>query len=168
VQKFFIDKFIQSDMVVPSQIEGGITMSQIQHKVTLTPEQCQHLQSILDTGFHTAQQRKRAKVLLLANDGLSDPAIAAITQMSLGGIYQIRRRCCEHGLDACVTEKPRSGRPRAIQGPDEAALTALACSQPPEGHVRWTHRLLADRLVELELVDDIAHTTVGRTLKKTS
>jgi len=143
-------------------------MSQKQHDVQLTAEQCQQLQTILDTGRHTAQQRKRAKVLLLANNGMSDPAIASHTGMSLGGIYHIRRRCCEQGFDACVTEKPRSGRPRTLTGHDEAALTALACSIPPDGRVRWTHRLLADRLVTLEIVDDIAHTTVGRLLKKTT
>lgn len=143
-------------------------MSKKKHCVTLTAEECQQLQTILDTGRHTAQQRKRAKVLLLANAGKSDPVIAKEAEVCHSAVYVIRRRCCEEGLSACLTEKPRSGRPRAMTGQDEAALTVLACSKPPDGRVRWTHRLLADRLVELEIVDDIAHTTVGRLLKKTN
>lgn len=143
-------------------------MSKKKHCVTLTAEECQQLQNILNTGRHTAQARKRAKVLLLANVGKSDPAIAREAEVGLSSVYVIRRRYCEQGFKACLSEKARPGRPRAMTGQDEAALTALACSKPPEGHVRWTHRLLADRLVELELVDNIAHTTVGRLLKKTS
>lgn len=137
-------------------------MSKKKHTVTLTAEECQQLQSILDTGRHTAQQRKRAKVLLLAHVGKSDPIIAQEAEVGLSSVYVIRRRYCEEGFQACVTEKPRPGRPHAMSGEDEAALAALACSTPPDGRVRWTHRLLADRLVALELVDDIAHTTVGR------
>ena len=143
-------------------------MSKKKHCVTLTTEECQQLQTMLNTGRHTAQARKRAKVLLLANAGKSDPVIANEANVGLSSVYVIRRRYCEQGLGACLTEKSRPGRPHAMTGQDEAALTALACSEPPEGRVRWTHRLLADRLVALQLVDDIAHTTVGRLLKKTN
>lgn len=143
-------------------------MSKRKHCVTLTAEECQQLQTILNTGRHTAQARKRAKVLLLANAGKSDPAIAKEAEVGLSSVYGIRRRYYEQGLSACITEKSRPGRPHAMTGEDEAALTALACSTPPEGRLRWTHRLLADRLVELALVEKIAHTTVGRLLKKTS
>jgi len=142
-------------------------MSKKKHLVVLTAEERQQLQTILDTGRHTAQARKRVRVLLLANAGKSDPVIAKEAEVSLSAVYVIRRRCCEQGLSACLTEKSRSGRPRAMTGPDEAALTVLACSKPPEGRVKWTHRLLADTLVELEVVGSIAHTTVGRLLKKT-
>jgi transposase len=143
-------------------------MSQKKHCVTLTAEECQQLQRILDTGRHTAQQRKRAKVLLLAQAGKSDPIIAHEAEVGLSSVYVIRRRYCEEGIQACLTENPRPGRPHAMSGGDEAALTALVCSTPPDGRVCWTHRLLADRLVALELIDNIAHTTVGRLLKKTS
>lgn len=141
-------------------------MSKKTHTVTLTAEACQHLQRILNTGRHTAQQRKRAKVLLLAHAGNSDPIIAHEAEVGLYSVYVIRRRSCEQGFQTCLTEQPRPGRPHAMGGGDDAALTALACSTPPDGRVRWTHRLLADRLVTLEIVDDIAHTTVGRLLKK--
>jgi len=143
-------------------------MSKKKHCVTLTAEDCQQLHTLLNTGRHPAQTRKRATVLLLAHAGKSDPTIAKEADVGLSSVYVIRRRSCEHGFQACLTEKARPGRPHALSGEDEAALAALACSQPPDGRARWTHRLLADRLVKLELVDDIAHTTVGRRLKKTT
>jgi transposase len=143
-------------------------MSQKKHNVVLTAEERQQLQVILNTGVHTAQKRKRAQVLVLADAGKSDPDIVREAGVSASGAYRIRRRFCEAGLAACLTENSRPGRPRTLSGPDEAALTVLACSNPPDGHCRWTHRLLADRLVKLEIVDSIAHTTVGRLLKKTT
>lgn len=143
-------------------------MSKKKHIVMLTPEERQQLHAILDTGVHSAQKRKRANVLLLADAGISDPDIAQEADVSLSGAYVIRRRFCEHGLTSCLTEKQRPGRPTKLSGNDEAALTVLACSAPPEGRVKWTHRLLADRLVELEIIDAISHRTVGRTLKKTN
>ena len=139
-------------------------MSQKKHIVVFTAEERQQLQAILDRGLHTAQHRKRAKVLLLAETGLNDPAVARKADVCVSAVYRIRRRCCEAGLTACLTEKPRSGRPRMLTGDDEAALTVLACSKPPVGRVHWTHRLLTDRLGELEIIGSIAHTTVGRLL----
>ena len=116
-------------------------MSTKKHCVILTAEECQQLHTLLNTGRHTAQARKRAKVLLLAHAGKTDPVIAKEAEVGLSSVYVIRRRYCEQGLQACLSEKARPGRPRAMSGQDEAALTALACSEPPEGHGRWTHRL---------------------------
>lgn len=143
-------------------------MSKKKYIVTLTAEERRHLQSIFNTGKQTAQKRKRVHVLLLADTGKSDPAIAQEAGVSVSSAYRIRRRFGEGGLDSCLTEKPRSGRPRTLSGSDEAALTVLACSTPPDGRLRWTHRLLADRLIRFDIVDAIDHTTVGRLLKKTT
>jgi transposase len=143
-------------------------MSKKKYLVTLTTAERQQLQAMLNTGRETAQTRKRAKVLLLAEAGTSDPPIAREADVSLSGVYRIRRRWAEVGVVACLKEKPRPGRPRTLSGHGEAALTVLACSKPPDGRVRWTHRLLADRLVALEIVDAIEQTTVGRLLKKTT
>jgi transposase len=106
--------------------------------------------------------------LLLADEGQGDPPIARDVGVCLSLPARVRRQYCQEGLQACLREKPRSGRPRAFSGHGEAALTVLACSDPPDGRCRWTHRLLADRVVELELLDSVAHTTIGRLLKKTT
>ena len=83
-------------------------------------------------------------------------------------VERLRQRLVEEGLDAALTRKPRQDRgPRKIDGVAEAYLIATACSKPPEGRTRWTLKLLADRLVQLEVVESISRETVRRTLKKT-
>jgi transposase len=79
---------------------------------------------------------------------------------------RIRKRYCEGGLESALNEKARSGAPTNIDGRIEAKLTLLACSEPPEGRSKWTVRLLADKLVEMEVVDSISHMSVQRLLKK--
>ena len=97
-----------------------------------------------------------------------DEAIAEQVETSVATVQRIRRRFVQEGLEAALTDKPRSGAPPKFKGQSRAAVTALACSDPPEGHARWTLRLLADKLVELERVDSISHKTVGEILKKTN
>jgi hypothetical protein len=83
-------------------------------------------------------------------------------------VERVRRRFVEEGLEAALNRQPQQNRiARKIDGKAEAHLLALACGKPPEGRARWTLRLLADRLVELELVDSVSYETVRRTLKKT-
>jgi transposase len=103
---------------------------------------------------------------LLSDEGLEDDEIAETLKVSKSTVCRIRKRYCEGGLDFALQEKPRSGAPNKIDGRVEAQLTLLACSDPPEGRSRWTVRLLADRLVELEVVDSISHMSVQRLLKK--
>ncbi|WP_201987679.1 helix-turn-helix domain-containing protein [Hymenobacter rubidus] len=87
--------------------------------------------------------------------------------LSRQAVSQVRRRDEEAGWQAALAEAPRSGGPRRLDGPQRAALTALACTRAPVGHSRWTLRLLADKAVELCLVETISHETVGQVLKKT-
>jgi len=89
--------------------------------------------------------------------------------VSVGAVNAIKRRFFSGGLETALYDRPRSGRPvTKMTGDVEAHLIALTCSDPPEGQDRWTLRLLADRLVALELVESISHVAVGKTLKKTN
>lgn len=117
-------------------------------------------------GKSSARSLTRARILLLADEGHSDEVIVEALKVSRPTVNRIRKRYCEGGLEFALYEKPRSGAPPKIDGRVEAKLTLLACSEPPEGRSKWTLRLLADKLVELEAVDSISHMTVHRILKK--
>jgi transposase len=117
-------------------------------------------------GKSSARSLTRARILLLADEGHSDEVIVEALKVSRPTVNRIRKRYCEGGLEFALYEKPRSGAPPKIDGRVETELTLLACSEPPEGRSKWTLRLLADKLVELEAVDSISHMTVHRILKK--
>jgi len=136
------------------------------HVVKLTGEEREELLQFLRKGKSSARSQTRARILLLSDEGLEDDEIAETLKVSKSTICRIRKRYCEGGLDFALQEKPRSGAPNKIDGRVEAQLTLIACSDPPEGRSRWTVRLLADRLVELEVVDSISHMSVQRLLKK--
>ena len=136
------------------------------HVVKLTGEEREELLQFLRKGKSSARSQTRARILLLSDEGLEDDEIAETLKVSKSTVCRIRKRYCEGGLDFALQEKPRSGAPNKIDGRVEAQLTLIACSDPPEGRSRWTVRLLADRLVELEVVDSISHMSVQRLLKK--
>ena len=142
-------------------------MSKRLHNVSLTQQENDYLHSYITTGVHAARAIKRSQILLLANRNKSDPQIAAQLGVCKATVYNIRRQYCTEGLQAALNEKPRPGAPKKLTGRGEARFSAIACSAPPLGRQRWTVRLLADKLVELELVDSISPTTVGTLLKKT-
>ena len=100
--------------------------------------------------------------------GIGQQAAAQAAGLSRQTVSQVRQRYAEGGWQAALAEAPRSGGPRRFDGAQRAALTALACTPAPVGHGRWTLRLLADKAVELQLVDSISHETVGQVLKKTN
>jgi transposase len=102
----------------------------------------------------------------LADEGRDDEMIAEALKVGKSTVSRIRTRYCEGGLDFALHEKARSGAPPKIDGRIEAQLTLLACSEPPDGRSRWTVRLLADRLIEMEVVEAISHMSVQRLLKK--
>ena len=119
-------------------------------------------------GKVSARRLSRAHMLLQADTGLSDDAIAQALHIGTATVERIRKRFVEDGLEAALSERPRPGGQRKLAGTQEAFLIALACSTPPEGRTCWTMQLLADRLVELQVVEAISDETVRRTLKKTS
>jgi transposase len=115
----------------------------------------------------------RAQILLKADvgeggPGWTDARIAEAFDVGLSTVHRQRQRLVEEGLEAALARKPsRQARPRKLDGEKEARLIAVACAKAPEGYARWTMRLLADRLVELKVVEAISDETVRRTLKKT-
>lgn len=136
------------------------------YSICLKAKDREELIQYLRRGRASARSLTRARILLLADEGRPDKEIAATLRVSKSTANRIRKRYCEGGLDFALHEKARSGAPPKIDGKIEAQLTVLACSEPPEGRSRWTLRLLADKLVELEIVDSISHMSVQRLLKK--
>lgn len=141
-------------------------MAQVYH-VSLAAEERERLLTLVRHGKSPARKVMRAQLLLLADEGRSDNDIQAALHTSLSTILRTRRRFVEEGLEAALSEKPRSGAPCKLDGKQEAYLIALACSNPPVGRDRWTLRLLADKLVELDVVEEISDETVRLRLKKT-
>jgi transposase len=135
--------------------------------VTLTAEERADLLALTKKGKIAARKLIRAHVLLQADAGVRDEVIAATLHIGIATVERIRKRFVEEGLEASLTERPRLGGQRKLDGKQEAFLIALACSTPPEGRKCWTMQLLADRLVALGMVEAISDETVRRTLKKT-
>jgi transposase len=136
--------------------------------VTLTDEERQQLDVLLSKGSHKARKLARARILLHADAGLSDSQIAAALRVGTATVERIRKRFVEEGVAAALEEHPRPGGKPKLDGAAEATLVALACSTPPDERPVWTMQLLADKLVELQLVESISDETVRRTLKKTT
>lgn len=135
--------------------------------VDLTNDERQHLLTLLKKGKVAARKVRRAQTLLHADEGASDTAIAAALHVGVATVERIRKRFVEEGLVAALSEHRRPGGQAKLSGKNEAFLIALACSAPPDGRKRWTMQLLADRVVEVGLVEAISEDTVRRTLKKT-
>lgn len=140
--------------------------------VRLTPDQRQSLERIAHTGVHPAHTLIRARILLKADadgpDAWPDQRIAEALDVCRMTVMRARQQFAAEGFDTALQRKKPTGRQyRKLDGEQEARLVALACSTPPEGRARWTMRLLADALVELEVVDAIDASTVCRTLQKT-
>lgn len=115
-----------------------------------------------------ARAQTRARILLLLHRGRTPDEAAAALQVGVATVFNIKRRYLSEGLAAALHDKPRSGKPARIDGVARAKITALACSEAPAGHARWTLRLLADKAVKFGLVSAISHNTVKAVLKKTS
>lgn len=137
--------------------------------VTLSSEERAQLVEIANKGTCLARRRRTAQILLKADRdcGWTDERIAEAFGVSVRTVERIRERLVEEGL-ATTLDPPRQPRaPQKIDGEVEARLVTLACSAPPSGRQRWTLRLLADKLVELNVVESISHEAVRQTLKKT-
>ena len=145
------------------------------YRVTLSVEERQDLQDLIATGKAAAKELTHARILLKADaapdgPGWADERIAEAVEVSIATVERVRRRFVEQGLEAALVRKSQEkpSRQRKLDGRAEAHLIALACSKPPEGRNEWTMQLLADKLVELQIVESISDETVRRTLQKTS
>jgi transposase len=136
--------------------------------VKLSPDERARLEAMVRGGRASVRRVKRALILLAVDAGHKDEDIAAAVHVHRTTVEHARKRFAEEGLEAALNERPRPGSARMLDGRQEAYLIALACSDPPEGRAKWTLRLLANRLVELEIVDEISHHTVHRVLKRGS
>lgn len=135
--------------------------------VRLTEEQRADLSRRLERDALTGRQRRRLQILVLADPGQTDDQIALATGASPSTVERLRKRFAREGLEVAVAEKPRSGAPAKLDGKQEALIVALACSDAPEGRAQWSARLLANRVVELEIVESLSESSVRRLLKKT-
>ena len=104
----------------------------------------------------------------MEGDGLKDSEVISQTGIKSATLERLRKRCCEVGPLECLERVEQVNRTRKFTGEEQARLTTLACSKPPEGHARWTLHLLADKLVELNVFDEISYEAVRQQLKKTS
>ncbi len=145
------------------------------YKVTLTAEERNSLQGLIAAGKASAQKLAHARILLKADAAPGGPAwtdarIAEAVEVNVTTVERVRERFVDQGFEAALVRKQqaRPSRERKLDGQAEAHLIALACSEPPQGRTRWTLRLLADQLVELEVVDTVCPETVRQVLKKTN
>jgi transposase len=140
--------------------------------VRLTEDERQALEGLLSGKRTAADRALRARILLKADldgDAWSDTEIADAFDVGVSTIHRLRQRLVEEGFEAALSRRPMSSkRPTKLDGAQEARLIAISCGPAPEGRARWTLRLLADKLVELEVVDSIGTETVRKTLKKTN
>jgi transposase len=147
---------------------------QKKYLVTLTDDERTHLDDLIKKGKVAARVQTHARILLKAERAPAGPEwtdeqISESFDVSCSTVERVRRTLVEEGFEAALyRRKPRTTKPRKLDGEQEARLVALACSTPPDERARWTIRLLADKLIELEIVDTIAPETVRQTLKKTT
>src|SRR5918911_2319696 len=144
------------------------------YRVRLDEQERAQLERMLARGKAAARSLTHARILLKADEGPSGPgwtddAIAEALDVNRSTVERVRMRCVEEGVEAALRPRPsRQLHPRKLDGVQEAQLVTLSCSPAPKGHGRWSLRLLANKLVELEIVNDISHETVRQTLKKTN
>lgn len=144
------------------------------YTVKLTQDERVELLSLIKTGKASAAKLTHARIILAADENndtvkqKTDIEIGKELHVSTKTVARLRQQFVEYGLEAALSRKPYpKTRPLKIDGDKEAHLIALSCSTPPEGRLRWTLKLLASQLIELEIIDNISPTTVGRVLKKT-
>lgn len=140
--------------------------------VKLTSEERDQLKGLINRGREAAYRRRHAQVLMLVDEGKHGPGLfdkdaAERTGFTRRTVEQIRERCVTEGLVSALERKKRTrNRTRKLDGEEEARLVSLACSDAPEGYARWTLHMLADQLIELNVVDTISHECVRQVLKK--
>jgi hypothetical protein len=146
----------------------------LKYVVKLSKTERSQLKELISSGEASARQIRRAYILLKSDRSPVGPswtyqAICDAYEVSSLTVYNVRKNYIEGGLKrAILRKKPERAYERRLDGEGEAHLIALACSEPPDGYERWSLRLLQDRLVRLEIVENISHETIRQTLKKTN
>ncbi len=146
----------------------------IKYKVTLTKDEHDQLMGIIDKGVHSSQQYRTAYILLNSDEGeygdkMKGKEISRAFKVSMRMIDRVKQRSVEEGFDACLKRKPLSRtKDKKADGELEARLIAISCSKAPVGFSRWSLRMLADKMVELQYVESISHETIRKVLKKTN
>lgn len=149
-------------------------MDMIRYTIHLTKDEVDELLAIINKGSHSTQTFRAAYILLNCDEGefsqkVPNEQLAKVLRIGLRTIDRVKKRFVEGGLEAVLERKPTTRiYDRKVDGDLEANLVSLCCSEPPKGYAKWTLRLLADKLVELNYVDKISHVTVGNVLKKTN
>ena len=162
----------QVDTVTNGEVLGDVKVKK--YRVELTVEEQEELKALVSRGRVAAYKQRHARILLLSDENqaqgaMMDREIARALQVRTATVERMRRRCVEEGVASALGRKEQLNRRRKkLDGQGEAHLIALACSQPPEGRVSWTLQMLADGLVEREVVESISDETVRRTLNKTN
>lgn len=146
----------------------------VRYKVTLSKEEREELMSIINKGYHTSQKFRNAHILLNCDEGdyskkVTNEQISRVLNVGMRTIDRVKKRFVEEGFDAVLKRKlPDREYERKADGEVEAHLIALCCSEAPKGYSRWSLRLLAEKMVELNYIESISHETVRRVLKKTN
>ena len=143
-------------------------MSGKRYTIQLAEEERERVNRLVRGGKHAARIATRARILLKIDEGWNAAQIASALDVSEGTVYRVKRRYADEGLDGVLRDRVQANRFRKLDDKGEAHLIALACSDAPEGHDHWTLQLLADRMVELDLVESLSYETVRLRLKKTS
>jgi transposase len=147
-------------------------MARKKYVVTLESEERLELQKMVSSGKGAARRLTHARILLLADAGPEGPERTdeqIVDSLGVGErtVARVRQRFVEEGFDAAINPRPRPRRPSKLEGDVEEQIVALAKSDPPPGRARWTLRLLAGHVVQLELLDEVSHESVRKILKKT-
>jgi len=165
---------------LPDELKDGILLPKTEdeempakiYKVTLTNEERAQLTAIVSKGTGNARRIRRAQMLLLADENQTggawkDADIAKALHAHVRTVERTREKCVQEGLEAALNHtRPQKTRPKVLDGAAEARLVQLACSAAPDGHERWSLQMLADKLIELEVVATVSRETVRTTLKK--
>ena len=138
------------------------------YRVALTAEERERLESLTRQGTAPVRMVRRAQTLLLAAEERTDEEIVQALRIGVATVERTRRRFVEEGLEASLRERPRPGARPKLGPKEQAFVVALACTKPPEGRDRWTMQLLAERVVELQVVPGITDEAIRRLLKRTS
>lgn len=144
------------------------------YRVILTKEERGELKKIISKGKAAAHKQTHTRILLLSDESSSDGSkkdkeIVSALGTSLRSVERVRQRFVEEGLESAINPKPQTRyRSKKLDGAGEAFLVATACSKAPDGQSDWTLQLLADRLIECNITDDVSYETIRRTLKKTN